>query len=96
MWKIKLHPLVVKEDIPALSPQEWLKIKKAIRKKLTIGPIQYGEPLRGDFKGFWKLRVGKYRVVYKIDKEEVLVLILTIGLRKDFKVYKKFQTRYGL
>ncbi len=36
----------------------------------------------------WSLRIGKYRVLYKIVSGQLRVLILTIEHRK--KVYKKF------
>ncbi len=51
--------------------------------------VFYGEPLRKSLKGYWKLRVGDYRVIYKIDGNEVW--ILAIINRKD--VYKKTTKR---
>jgi len=34
-----------------------------------------GVPLKGEFKGLYKLRLGEYRVIYaKTDKEAILVL----------------------
>ena len=45
-----------------------------------IAPQQYGEPLRKTLKGYWKLRVGDYRVVFKVVGAEVR--ILGIGHRK--------------
>jgi mRNA interferase RelE/StbE len=38
-------------------------------------------PLRGTLKGYWKLRVGDYRVVFKVAGQEVWVL--TILHRRD-------------
>ena len=44
-----------------------------------------GVPLKGEFKGMYKLRIGDYRVIYaKTDRETVLVL--RIGHRS--KVYE--------
>jgi mRNA interferase RelE/StbE len=48
-------------------------------------PHQYGEPLRKTLKGYWKLRVVEYRVVYKVEGNEVWIFALIN--RKD--VYKK-------
>lgn len=36
----------------------------------------------------WSLRIGKYRVLYKIKQKELQILILTVEHRK--KVYNKF------
>ena len=61
------------------------RIKRAIEERLLISPHQYGEPLRKTLKRYWKLRVGDYRVVYKIEGNEIW--IFAIINRKD--VYKK-------
>jgi len=45
-----------------------------------------GVRLRGELKGKWRLRVGKYRVIYRIDQTSQLVIFLDVGLRK--KIYE--------
>jgi mRNA interferase RelE/StbE len=45
-----------------------------------------GVRLRGELKGKWRLRIGKYRVVYRIDQTSQLVIFLDTGLRK--KIYE--------
>lgn len=42
-----------------------------------------GKPLVGRLSGLWKLRVGKYRVIYKIVQNKLLILVLDIGYRKN-------------
>lgn len=88
-WKITYHQAVVKIDIKALGTKEAHRIKDAIERKLTIDPAIYGIPLRGTLKHYWKLRVGDYRIVYTIVKEEVRILI--IAHRKN--VYSLADTR---
>ena len=61
----------------------------SIYKKLTIAPEKFGKPLAGQLKGYFKLRVNDYRVVYVIKKNEVTVLIFKIGQRKDSIVYEE-------
>ncbi len=80
-FELRYHPDVRDVDIP--QPNETLKkrIKKAIEERLSISPHQYGESLRKTLKGYWKLRVHDYRVVYKVEKNEVW--ILAIINRKD-------------
>ena len=29
-----------------------------------------GEPLQGKFQGFYKVRIGKYRIIYEIDETD--------------------------
>ena len=58
-------------------------IRKAIEKKLTVDPIAFGKPLRYSLKGYRRLRVGDYRVIYKIIEDKVLVMIVDIDHRKE-------------
>lgn len=88
-FKLLYHPEVKAVDIPSLDSRIKDRIKKAIETRLTIAPHQYGEPLRKTLKGYWKLRVGDYRVVFKIVENEVRVL--GIIHRKD--VYEKIKKR---
>lgn len=58
-------------------------IRKAIEKKLTVDPIAFGKPLRYSLKGYRRLRVGDYHVIYKILQDRVIVLVIDIDHRKD-------------
>jgi len=42
-----------------------------------------GKPLTGVLAGRWSYRVGDYRILYKIHRQELLVLVLTVGHRRD-------------
>jgi len=44
-----------------------------------------GEPLRGEFQGLWRLRIGDYRIIYVRTDEGFLVL--RIAHRRE--VYRK-------
>ena len=81
---IKYHPKVKSEDISRLSSNSAVRIENAIKNRLMVNPIKYGLYLRGTLSGYRKLRVGDWRIVYRIvDKE---IRIIAIGNRKD--VYK--------
>jgi mRNA interferase RelE/StbE len=88
-FELRYHPNVREVDIPQLNETLKKRIKKAIEERLSVSPHQYGEPLRKTLKGYWKLRVGDYRVVYKVEGNEVW--IFAIINRKD--VYKKIIKR---
>ena len=75
------HPAVRKDDIPALPKAARDMIRRALEERLTKAPQEYGQPLRKTLKGYWKLRVGDYRVVFRIEGSEVIVL--AIKHRKD-------------
>ncbi len=57
------------------------RIQKAIESRLLVDPINYGLPLRKSLQGHRKLRVGEYRVIYRIEHEKIIVL--KIGHRRD-------------
>jgi mRNA interferase RelE/StbE len=87
MWKIELHRLVLKEDFKGLDNATKKLMLRSIYKKLSKDPEGFGSPLSGEYKGYWKLRVGYFRVIYKIVKEQVMVLVIKVGIRKDDVVY---------
>jgi len=75
-FEIRYHQTVVSNDIPKLS-QEWRDtIKNAIEKKLTASPEAFGKPLRHSLKGYRKLRVGDYRVVFRIERNIVKIFVI--------------------
>jgi mRNA interferase RelE/StbE len=80
-FEIRYHPDVKKIDLPKIDSRNKALIKKAIEDRLTSQPEHYGKPLRRTLKGYWKLRVGDYRIVFKIIKNKIL--ILGIIHRKD-------------
>lgn len=87
MWQVHIHPLVWEEDFPRFDPQARQQITRAIRNKLTIDPAAFGKPLGGPLKGYWRLRVGDYRVIYRIEHQRVTVLVIKVGIRRDEQIY---------
>ena len=96
MFKVLIDELVLKKDFKKIDTTGQQRIIKTIRKKLTIKPKEFGKPLVGDLKGYWKLRIGEYRVIYEIEEEKVLVYVILVGYRRDEEAYKKVITRLGL
>ena len=83
-YKIFYHHLIIKEDVPELNNDILKRIKTAIETRLLTAPEKHGLPLRKTLKGYWKLRVGDYRIVYWIVKGEIHVLAMC----HRSKVYK--------
>lgn len=88
-FALRYHPDVRDVDIPALNANVRERIKRAIWTRLAAAPHQYGEPLRKTLKGYWKLRVGDYRVVFKIARNEVWIL----GIMNRKEVYERIGKR---
>ena len=87
-WQISYHP-EIEDDISGLPKNIKTRVQKAIEQRLLADPIRYGVPLRRSLYGYRKLRVGDYRVIFKLDKDNIVVL--KIGHRKE--VYQKVHLR---
>lgn len=83
LFSSKYHPAVKREDMPLIDRRTKDRIKKAIEERLQTAPQDYGIQLRKNLKGYFKLRVGDYRVVFKISEGEVWIL----GIRHRKSVY---------
>lgn len=95
MFKIIYHRFVLENDFKKISQNDSDRIARAIHNKLTIAPDKLGRPLHGKLKGYFKLRVDDYRVVYEIKNKEVVVFVFKIGQRKDSIVYEEAIKRLG-
>ncbi|MBU4313152.1 MAG: type II toxin-antitoxin system RelE/ParE family toxin [Candidatus Omnitrophica bacterium] len=84
-YNLFYHPEIKKESLPSIPVNMKERIKRAIEERLLTGPERYGEPLKRGLQGYRKLRAGDYRVVYKVSRENII--ILKIGHRKE--VYRK-------
>lgn len=83
-FTVTYHPDVRSIDLPGINARMRERIRGAIESRLVKAPQEYGVPLRKNLRGYWKLRVGDYRVVFKIDGEVVYVL----GIRHRKNIYE--------
>lgn len=88
-FNISYHEDVVKNDIPKLDNAVKQRVKKAIEEKLSQHPDVFGKPLRRSIKGYRKLRVGDYRVIFRIEKEKIRIFII----QHRSSVYKNVDKR---
>ncbi len=88
-YQLIYHPDILKYDLPKIPKNIRESIRKAIEERLLADPVVFGEPLRQSLRGHRKLRVGDYRIIYRIDGHEVIVL--KIGHRRE--VYIKVLPR---
>lgn len=82
IYRIEYLKSVVDDDIPTLTKALRKQVKTAIEEKLTTHPIEFGTPLRYSLKGARRLRVGDWRVIYRIEPPNV-VLVVKIGHRRE-------------
>lgn len=87
-FTVHYHPAVKAEDLPGIDAGMRERLRRAIEERLMTEPHKYGTPLRKNLHGYWKLRVGDYRVVYRIEQA---VVVLIICHRKE--VYQRIPGR---
>jgi len=88
-YKIRLHREVLTQDSKQFDSTTKEKIKKKCIQLLSDHPEEAGEPLRPPLHRYRKLVVfNNYRIVYRVDRDEVIVFILAVGIRRDFEVYE--------
>jgi len=86
--KFKYHPDVKRSDLPKIDGKNRGMIKRAIEDRLATQPETYGKPLRKTLKGYWKLRVGDYRIVFKVSSNSILIFGI-IHRKEVYKLIKK-------
>ena len=86
--KFKYHPDVKRSDLPKIDVKNRDMIKRAIEVRLATQPETYGKPLRKTLKGYWKLRVGDYRIVFKVSSNSILIFGI-IHRKEVYKLVKK-------
>ena len=62
------------QDLPKIPTETRRRIARQIEARLGTTPEHFGGPLKGSLRGYWKLRIGDYRVVFKVDGTTVWIL----------------------
>ena len=75
-YTVVYHEKVVSDDLPHIDARFKQRIREAVEQKLTSRPEIFGKPLRQSLKGYRKLRVGDYRIVFRIAGGKVFVLTI--------------------
>jgi mRNA interferase RelE/StbE len=52
-------------------------------------PRHFGEPLRGEMAGLWRYRVGDFRIIGEIQDQQLVVLALAVGHRREIYLRRK-------
>ena len=78
------------------AEKQFLKLDKPIQKQIQKfilklqnleNPRERGKSLVGNLIGFWRYRVGDYRLLCRIIDQELIISVVEIGHRKE--IYDK-------
>ena len=85
-YSVEFRPAVLK-SLKRLPKKDLRRIKKRIDDLAENLPDTATTKLKGN-NSFHKIRSGDYRIIYEIHDDQLVILVVKIGHRKD--VYKRF------
>jgi mRNA interferase RelE/StbE len=71
------------DDLDEISQEMRVRILKKIQWLSVNFEKISAMPLTGQWSGFYKLRVGDYRVIYEFDVENQIIFIARVGHRRE-------------
>jgi len=87
-WRVELLP-IARRELLALRSEAQRHLRDAIRALADDPTPPDSIPMRGKGVGLHRLRVGNYRVIYRVQAERVRVLVIRIGRRSE--VYRGYE-----
>jgi mRNA interferase RelE/StbE len=74
-----------KRELQQLDRQGQKDILAYIEKRIATAedPRRFGKPLRAELAGLWRYRVRDYRLLCQIKDDVLLVLVVSVGHRKN-------------
>ncbi|WP_372609393.1 type II toxin-antitoxin system RelE/ParE family toxin [Halomonas sp.] len=87
-WRIELTNDAVKQ-LKKMGHTDAKRIRDYLRFRVQSldDPRQLGKPLTGQLSELWRYRVGDYRIIASIEDDEVRILVIRVGHRRD--IYRK-------
>lgn len=78
-----------REDLQRLDQKTARLIAKKIRFFCeSEKPFSFAEPLTGEFKGFFRFRIGDYRVIFTRETPSTVVVLLIVRIDHRRDVYR--------
>jgi mRNA interferase RelE/StbE len=87
MWSLKYSNAFLKE-VSKLDKQTLKRVRDYLKAAASLpDPRKKGKALTGNFAGYWRYRVGDYRILVEIRDKEMVVMAVSVGHRRD--VYRQ-------
>lgn len=84
-WRVEFDD-GAKRDLEKLDKPIALRITRFLRERVgqLDDPRSIGDALKGSRLGeFWRYRVGDYRIICDLQNQQLLVLVLRVGHRRE-------------
>ncbi|MEK7218031.1 MAG: type II toxin-antitoxin system RelE/ParE family toxin [Patescibacteria group bacterium] len=73
-YKVDYQTIEGLKRLKKIAKEDLREIRAAIEEKLTVAPVWFGKPLQHSLRGHRRLRVGNYRVIYRIVRDVVKII----------------------
>lgn len=83
-WTVELHPDAAKE-LKKLDRAVTARIVLTLETRIATldDPRTLGASLKGEHEGYWRWRIGDYRVVARIEDERIVILVVRVAHRRE-------------
>ncbi len=84
VWAVEFDDRA-RRELRKLDVKTQKDILRYLRERVvgSSDPRQFGKPLRMNLAGLWRYRVGDYRLICRIEEHRLVVLVLTVGHRRE-------------
>jgi mRNA interferase RelE/StbE len=83
-WDVKFAEAAL-ADLKTLDFPVQKRILRFARERLANAkdPRTLGDALHGDLSGYWRYRVGDYRLICDVRDKQIVIVVLQIGHRRE-------------
>jgi len=86
-WTVEFDPVALKDLRKLGSSTAAARIVSGLERLARLdNPRDRGKALAGAWVGYWRYRIGDYRVIAKIEDGRMVILVVALGHRRE--VYK--------
>ena len=84
VWQVEFDR-AADRDLRKLGSEAERLITRYLRERIATAddPRRFGRALTGDRKGLWRYRMGDYLIIASIEDDRFVVLVVTIGHRRE-------------
>jgi mRNA interferase RelE/StbE len=84
VWAVEFVPDALKE-LKKLDRTAAGRIIKTLEERIATleDPRSLGAPLKGEHEGYWRWRIGDFRIVARIDDERITILVVRVAHRRE-------------
>jgi mRNA interferase RelE/StbE len=84
VWRVEFDRAAARE-LRKLGADAERRVLRFLRERVagSEDPRRLGHALTADRKGLWRYRVGDYRIVAAIEDDRFIVLVVTVGHRRE-------------